>query len=158
MLANTFDLPVTVVRLFTTYGPFQDGSMLIPSAIRELLLKKEFKMSPGEQKREFNYVGDVVEAYLKVALCREAHGEVVNVGSGVSYRVKDVIDMIKGLIGEEVTIKVGAIPYRKSENMNCFCDNQKIKELTGWSPKMSLQEGLRLTVEWYRSFYSAQST
>ncbi len=49
MAARTFDLPVTIVRLFPTYGPFQDGSMFIPSAIRDLLLRKEFKMSPGEQ-------------------------------------------------------------------------------------------------------------
>ena len=153
MAARTFDLPITIVRLFPTYGPFQEGSMFIPLAIRELLHKKEFKMSQGEQKREFNYVDDIVEAYLKVAFCRNAYGEVLNVGSGIPYKVKDVVEIIKGLVGGDVTVKVGAIPYRKGEGMECFCDNQKIKQLTGWLPKVSLPEGLSLTIEWYKSYY-----
>jgi nucleoside-diphosphate-sugar epimerase len=153
MAAEVFDLPLTVVRLFPTYGPSQESSMLIPSAIRELLLKREFKMTPGEQKREFNYVDDVVEAYLKVAHCPSCQGEVINVGSGIPYRVKDVVAMIQGLIGGETRVKAGALTYRKGEGMESFCDNQKLRQLTGWSPKVSLEEGLRLTVEWYKSYY-----
>jgi nucleoside-diphosphate-sugar epimerase len=153
MVARTFELPITTVRLFPTYGPLQESYMFIPSAIKELLLKKKFEMSPGEQKREFNYIDDVVDAYLKVARCREARGEVLNVGSGIPYKLKDVVDMIKYLIEDDVTVKVGAIPYRKGEARECFCNNQKITRLTGWSPRVSLQEGLRLTVEWYKSYY-----
>ena len=136
MAAQTFDLPIATIRLFPTYGPLQENFMFIPSAIRDLLLKKEFKMSPGDQKREFNYVDDVVEAYLEVARCSETHGEVVNVGSGISYRVRDVIDIIQGLVESDSAIKVGAIPYRKGEAMECFCNNQKLKQLTGWLPKI----------------------
>jgi nucleoside-diphosphate-sugar epimerase len=154
MATKTFDLPITIVRLFPTYGPLQESSMVIPSAIRDLLLKREFKMTPGEQKREFNYVDDVVDAFLKVAACRKAQGEVINIGSGIPYKVKDVVTMIKDLIGGDTTVNIGALPYRKGERMECYCNNEKLKKLTGWSPRVSLQEGLRLTVEWYRSFHS----
>jgi nucleoside-diphosphate-sugar epimerase len=153
MAAKIFDLPVTIVRLFPAYGPFQEGSMFIPSAIRELLLKKEFAMSPGDQKREFNYIDDIVEALLRIALCRDDHGEVFNVGNGIPYRVKDVIDIIQRLVGGDSMVNIGALPYRKGEGMECFCNNQKLKSLTGWSPKVSLEEGLRVTIEWYKSYY-----
>ncbi|MCX5886700.1 MAG: GDP-mannose 4,6-dehydratase [Proteobacteria bacterium] len=156
MAVKTFDLPITIVRLFPTYGPSQESSMVIPSAIRDLLLKREFKMTPGEQKREFNYVDDVVDAYLKVAACRKVQGEVINIGSGIPYKVKDVVNMIKELIGGDTTVDMGARPYRKGERMECYCNNEKLKKLTGWSPQVSLKEGLRLTVEWYRSFYSRE--
>ena len=151
MAAKTFDLPITTVRLFPTYGPFQESAMFIPSAITSLLAKKTFQMSPGEQKREFNFVDDIVEAYLKVAVCSEAHGEVINVGNGIPYTLKQVISIIKELIGGNLNIAVGALPYRKGEGAVCFCDNHKLRRLTGWSPQVSLEEGLRLTVEWYKT-------
>jgi len=155
MAARTFDLPVTVLRLFPVYGPFQESSMFIPSAIRDLLLKKAFKMSPGEQIREFTYVDDVIEAYLTVARCPDARGELLNVGSGVPYKIKDVIEMLRGLIGVDAAVEAGAIPYRKGEGKEIVCDNRRIRRLTGWSPAVSLEEGLRLTVEWYKAFYSS---
>lgn len=153
MAVKAFDLPITTVRLFPTYGPLQESAMFIPSAIKGLLVEKEFSMSPGEQKREFNYVDDVVEAYLKVAVCSDARGEVLNVGSGIPYRVREVIDIIQKLTGDGGTVNVGALPYRKGEGMESFCDNLKLRQLTGWSPRVSLEEGLRLTVEWYKKYF-----
>lgn len=152
MAAKIFDLPLAIVRLFPTYGPFQESSMFIPSAIGALLRTKEFNMSPGEQKREFNYVDDVVEAYLKVACCREARGEVFNVGNGIPYRIRDVVEIIRKLVGGDTTVNLGAIPYRKGEGMECFGNSEKLRQLTGWAPKVSLEEGLQFTVEWYKSY------
>jgi nucleoside-diphosphate-sugar epimerase len=151
MAARTFDLPVTVVRLFPVYGPFQDSAMFIPSAIRDLLMKKEFKMSPGEQLREFNYVDDVVEAYLAVARCERARGEILNVGCGIPYRLRDVAAMIRDLIGGPGTVRIGALSYRRGEGMACYCSSEKLRALTGWSPRVPLEEGLRMTINWYAS-------
>lgn len=155
MVARTFDLPVTVLRLFPVYGPFQESSMFIPSAIRDLVLKKEFKMSPGEQKRDFTHVDDVVEAYLRVAHCPEARGELLNAGSGVAHTIKDVMEIMRRLIGGNARFEVGALPYRKGEGKEIVCDNRRIRELTGWSPNVSLEEGLRLTVAWYKTRYAS---
>jgi nucleoside-diphosphate-sugar epimerase len=157
MAARTFDLPVIVARLFPVYGPFQEGSMFIPSAIRDLLTNREFRMSPGEQEREFTYVDDVIEAYLRLAHCPDARGEVINVGSGIPHKMKEVIDLIRACLEEEVSIQMGALPYRTGEGMRCYCDNRKLKRLTGWEPRVSLPEGLRRTVDWYKTRSGASS-
>jgi nucleoside-diphosphate-sugar epimerase len=158
MAAKTFGLPIKILRLFPTYGPTQEGSMFIPSAIRELLTTKEFNMSPGEQKRDFIYVDDVVEACLNIAACGKANGHIFNVGSGISYKINEVIDIIIKHMSEDVKVNVGALPYRKGEGMEFCCDNQKIKQYTGWSPKVSLQQGLQITVAWYKSYYTSFSS
>jgi nucleoside-diphosphate-sugar epimerase len=124
--------------------------MFIPSAIKALLVEKEFSMSPGEQRREFNYVDDVVEAYLKAAVCQGARGEVLNVGNGIPYKIKDVVKLIKELIGGNGTVKIGGIPYRRGEGMECISNSEKLMGLTGWAPKVSLEEGLKKTVEYYK--------
>jgi nucleoside-diphosphate-sugar epimerase len=155
MAARTFGLPIIVARLFTVYGPSQEGSMFIPSAIRDLVKSRAFSMSPGEQVRDFTYVDDVVEAYLRLAHCADARGEVVNVGSGIPHTLKEVVSIIRMLVGGETAVEAGALPYRKGEGHEIFCDTRTLRRLTGWSPQVSLEEGLRLTVAWYKKHYSA---
>jgi UDP-glucose 4-epimerase len=154
MAAKTFDLPITVLRFFPTYGPYQAGSMLIPAAIRELLAGREFRMTHGEQRRDFIYVDDVVEAFLRVAACEKTAGEVFNVGTGVPRKVKDVIDIITKQIGKECSVLRGAIPCRKGEGDECYSNNQKLLDVIGWAPKISLEEGLPITVAWYKKYYA----
>jgi UDP-glucose 4-epimerase len=152
MAARTFDLPIIVLRLFPTYGPTQEGAMLIPTAIRELLAGRTFRMTHGEQRRDFIYVDDVVEAFLQIALCKKASGEVFNVGSGAPCKIADVIDIITNHIGGDLQVIRGAIPCRKGEGDECYSSNQKIREFTGWTPTVSLEEGLRITVAWYKKY------
>ena len=154
MAAKTFDLPITVLRLFPTYGPYQEGSMLIPTAIRELLAGRELRMTHGEQRRDFIYVDDVVEAFLRIAACAKARGEVFNVGSGVPRKVRDVIDIITKHIGKECAVLRGAIPCRKGEGDECYSNNQKLLDVIGWAPKVSLEEGLLVTIAWYKKHYA----
>jgi UDP-glucose 4-epimerase len=154
MAARTFDLPITVLRFFPTYGPYQEGSMLIPAAIRELLAGREFRMTHGEQRRDFIYVDDVVEAFLRVAACEKTAGEVFNVGTGVPRKVKEVIDIITKQIGKECSVLRGAIPCRKGEGDECYSNNQKLLDVIGWAPEISLEEGLAITVAWYKKYYA----
>jgi UDP-glucose 4-epimerase len=154
MAAKTFALPITILRLFPTYGPSQQGSMLIPSAIHDLLLKQEFRMTAGEQRRDFIYVDDVVNAFILIAGSEHTKGEVFNVGSGKPRKVKEIVELIRQYIGDDVSVIRGAIPCRAGEGKECYCDNSKIRQLTNWSPKVSLKEGLRETVAWYKNFYS----
>jgi nucleoside-diphosphate-sugar epimerase len=154
MAAKTFGLPITILRLFPTYGPLQKGSMLIPSAIHDLLKKKEFRMTAGEQSRDFIYVDDVVEAFLLIAMAKNIDGEVFNVGSGKPRKVKEVIELIKQYIGDDAIVMRGAIPCRAGEGNECYCDNSKIRRLTNWAPRVPLEEGLRMTVAWYKNFFA----
>jgi UDP-glucose 4-epimerase len=152
MAAKAFNFPVVTARLFPVYGPGQNTGMFIPSAIIKLLSRQEFRMSPGEQIREFNYVDDVVEALIQLSSCGDdIVGSVINIGNGIPYRIIEVIDTIRALIEDSARIQVGALSYRVGEVMESYCDNSLLKQLTGWEPQFSLKKGLELTVQWYRN-------
>ncbi len=148
MLYQTHGLPITTVRLFLTYGPKQKGNMLIPNLITSALLKKDFKMTKGEQTREFNYIDDIVEGYIKVASSKKVVGEIINIGNGEEYQISEVVDKILNIMGSPIKIDK-SLPYRQGEAMHIFCDNSKLSGL-GWSPKIDLDEGIRRTINWYK--------
>src|SRR4030042_4163903 len=94
MFSKSMGLPVITLRPFLTYGPDQDTDMFIPSLIQHCLEGKDFPMTQGDQTREFNYINDIVEAYLLAACRPQAAGEVINIGNSVEYRIKDVAEKI----------------------------------------------------------------
>ena len=151
MLHKTMNLPIVTVRPFLTYGPGQESQMLIPSLIKSLLKGKSFKMTRGEQTREFIYVDDIIEGFILAGTTPEAIGEVMNLGSGVEYRIKDVAKMIASLIGSPVKLEIGALPYRPGETMHFYCSNEKAKKILGWRPNVPLEAGLKRTIDWYKS-------
>lgn len=153
MFHKTMGLPVVTLRPFLSYGPFQDPNRLIPQVIICALEHKEFKMSPGEQTREFNYITDIVDGYIKAAITPQALGHVINIGNGMEHRIRDVVEKILRLMGNPIEPKVGAFPYRPGETMHFFCSNSRARTLLNWQPRVSLDEGLRLTIAWYKKHY-----
>jgi nucleoside-diphosphate-sugar epimerase len=154
MLCKTMHLPVVTLRPLLTYGPYQDTDMFIPALIQHCLERKDFPMTEGDQTREFNYVDDIVDAYLLAAVSPEAAGEVINIGNGIEYRIRDVAEMIVRMTGNPIQLKIGALPKRPGETKHFFCNNEKAKRLLGWSPKTDLNEGLKKTIDWYRNVFS----
>lgn len=152
MLYKTQKMPIVTLRPFLTYGPYQVNDMLIPSLIRKCILNEEFAMTKGEQTREFNYVSDIVEGYLKASLSPKAVGEIINLGCGRERKIKDVVGMIVDLTKSKITPKAGELPYRAGEAMHFYCLNRKARELLDWQPKASLKEGLIKTIAWYREY------
>lgn len=149
MLAKTRKKPIVTLRPFLTYGPSQTASMLIPDTIKAALKKDEFKMTKGEQTREFNYVEDIVDAYLDAALRQEARGEIINIGNAVEYTIREVVEKILDLLGNPISPLIGALPYREGETFHFYCDNSKAKRLLGWQSKISLENGLKSTIDWF---------
>lgn len=149
MLYKTHGCPIVTLRPFLVYGPYQSRSMLIPILITSALLKKEFKMTKGKQTREFNYVDDIVEGFIKASITKKAIGEIINIGNGKEYKVIDVVKKILNLMGNPIKPVVGALPYRPGETMHFYCNNSKARNLLGWEPKADLDAGLKLTIEWY---------
>jgi len=144
-------LPIVTLRPFLAYGPYQDADvMFIPSLIDHCLKGKDFPMTTGDQTREFNYIDDVVDAYLLAAQCRNVAGKIINIGNGIEYRLKDVADRIVQITGSSIQLLAGAISKRPGETEHFFCSNEKAKRLLGWGPKTKLDTGLRKTVAWYR--------
>jgi len=154
MLHKTVNLPIVTVRPLLTYGPGQESQMLIPSLIKNALNGKSFKMTKGEQTRQFNYIDDVVEGFILAGTTPEAIGEVINLGSGAEYRIKDVAKMILNLMGNPIKLEIGALPYRPGETMHFYCSNEKEKKILGWRPNIPLKVGLKRTIDWYKNEFS----
>ncbi len=148
-----YDIPITILRLFNLYGPAQKPTMLIPALIISCLEKKDFKATEGAQYREWNYVEDSVSAIVKATVTKKAIGEIINIGCGKEYSIKEVILKIINKFGYTIKPLFGALPYRKAEIWHMYCDNTKAKKLLNWVPKYSLDEGLDKTIAWYKDNY-----
>lgn len=150
MFHKTLGLPIVTIRPFLTYGPLQNPRMLIPQTIISVLKGKSFKMTGGEQTREFNYVTDIVDGFIRAAITPEAIGHVFNIGNGIEYPIRDVVEMILDRMNAAIRPEIGALPYRPGETWHFYCNNDKARKILGWEPRLSLEEGLDRTIAWYR--------
>lgn len=150
---KSFGLPVAVVRPFNTYGPRQSARAVIPAIACQLLqdapLLKLGSLSPV---RDFNFVSDTVEGFLAVAASKKCIGEVVNIGSGRGVTVGDTVRLMMKLTGRRAQVREDRARVRpdRSEVMRLICSNAKARKLTGWRPRVTLEQGLARTVEYVR--------
>jgi len=149
MLHRTEGFPGVVLRFFLVYGPGQDDKRFLPQIIKGCLNNAEFKTSEGKQLRDFCFIDDVVDAIITAAVSSAAKGNIINVASGVPVRIRDVIQKIIKFTGSGKPLW-GAHPYRVGENMELYADISLAKRLLGWEPRISLDEGLKKTIECYR--------
>jgi NAD dependent epimerase/dehydratase len=149
---NAFSLPVTVARPFNTYGPRQSARAVIPNIISQVSAgKKSVLLGDLTPTRDFNYVEDTCRGLLALAKCGSAVGQVTNIGSNFEISIKDLVHKIASLMGREIHVESDEARLRpeKSEVFRLWCDNGKIKELTGFQPLVGLDEGLKRTIEWF---------
>jgi nucleoside-diphosphate-sugar epimerase len=144
-------LPVTVLRPTLAYGPGQGAEMFVPALIGALLEGKTFPMTSGEQTRDYVFVSDVVDALIRAASSHEALGSVINIGSGRPVRIADLARKVERMVGASGQVLIGALPYRQGETMDYFVDATRAASLLGWTPGVSLEEGLRTTIDWFRT-------
>ncbi|MDU7149303.1 MAG: NAD-dependent 4,6-dehydratase LegB [Clostridium sp.] len=150
---RSFNMPIATLRPFNTYGPRQSARAVIPTIISQILAgKKEIKLGSLTPTRDFNFVKDTAEAFVKVAESDKTIGEVINAGSNYEISIGDTVKKIIDIIGEDVKILCDEERIRpeKSEVNRLWADNTKIKELTDWAPKYSIDEGLTETVDWIK--------
>ena len=149
---NAFDLPLTIARPFNTYGPRQSARAVIPTIITQIASGvKEIKLGDVTPTRDFNYVEDTCLGFLKLASSPKTIGETVNIGSNFEISVGDTLNIIKDIMNSNVTFITDEQRIRpgKSEVQRLWCDNTKIKSLTGFEPQYSIRQGLEKTVEWF---------
>lgn len=150
---HSFGLPLTIVRPFNTYGPRQSARAVVPTVITQLLSgEKVLQLGSLHPTRDFNFVEDTCRAFLELAACPAAVGETVNIGSNSEISIGDTVRMICELVGREVEIRTDDKRTRPpaSEVERLWCDNGKIRELTGFEPRVPLRDGLQRTVGWFR--------
>jgi len=147
---RSFDVPVVTLRPFNTYGPRQSARAVIPTIITQALTRDEVKLGSLDPSRDFTFVTDTANGFVRVAEAENVAGQEINLGNDNTIRIGDLVEKIFGIIGK--TPKVVADPQRvrpgKSEVMKLWASNKKAKEMIGWEPQVSLDEGLRQTIEW----------
>ena len=143
------------MRLEYMYGEKDGYGKFVPFAIKSILEDKDIRATKGEQKRDFIYVHDVVDAYLKVL---DNLGNLndnfmeFEIGTGNSISLRDLLSKIEEVINKKANtnIKWGAVPYKKNEIFDSKANIEKAKNILGWYPKYDVSSGLKRTVNWYK--------
>lgn len=149
---NSFGLPLTIVRPFNTYGPRQSARAVIPTIITQIASgMKQIRLGDVSPTRDFNYVADTCRGFIELARCDKAAGEIVNIGSNREISVGDTVNMIRELMRSDVEFVTDSQRLRpeKSEVFRLWCDNTRIRELTGFAPRHTLRDGLQATIDWF---------
>lgn len=147
---RSFEVPVVTLRPFNTYGPRQSTRAVIPTIITQALTRQEVKLGSLDPCRDFTFVGDTANGFIRVAEADNVLGEEINLGNDNTIRIGDLAEKIFGILGKAPKVVTDAQRIRpgKSEVMRLWASNQKAKEMIGWEPHVSLDEGLRLTIDW----------
>lgn len=148
---NSFDLPLVIARPFNTYGPRQSARAVIPNIIVQMLHGKDVRIGDVSPTRDFNYVKDTCMGFLSLLEKDVRLGEVYNIGSNKEVSILDVFEMLKEIMNVDANLVTDQIRMRpgKSEVMRLWCNNEKIKNETGFTNGFSLEKGLTETAKWF---------
>ncbi len=150
---RSFNLPVTIVRPFNTFGPRQSARAVIPTIIMQLLAgKEEIKLGSLTPTRDFNYVKDTANGFLQIALSDKTIGEVVNIATQKEISIGDLAKELINQINPKAKIVCDEQRLRpeKSEVNRLLGKNEKIMKLTNWKPQYTFEEGLKETIEFIK--------
>lgn len=151
---RAFNLPVTIVRPFNTYGPRQSARAVIPTIITQLLAgREEIKLGSLTPTRDFNYVKDTANGFIEIYRSEKAIGQEINIATqqeiSIGQLAQELIRQINP--GARIICDEQRLRPEKSEVNRLLGSNAKIKELTSWSPRYTLEEGLALTIDFLRN-------
>ncbi len=151
-LAATHGLAIAVLRATVVYGPGQHAPMFVPALVRALVAGKRFSMTAGAQNRDLVYIDDVIDAILRALVMTARHDEVLHVSAGNPVSIRDVALLAARLVGgnSESLLDFGAVAYRPGEAMDYWAANLDTRDVLGWSPRISLEEGLLRTIANFR--------
>ncbi len=148
--SDSYNLPVVILRPFNTYGPRQSARAVIPTIITQALADEEITLGNLTPRRDFTYVTDTVEGFIKAAECEAAIGRTINLGTSTEVSVGDLVGKIGAILGKELRVLQDVMRQRPtgSEVDRLISDNRLARELLGWQPSVLLDKGLARTVEW----------
>ena len=140
--------PVTILRLYQVYGPYQDLNRFLPIVINSCKLNKGFPCSHGRQYRDFLYVNDLISAIFLILKNQKALGEILNIGIGKPLKIKNIIQKIIRYY-KSGKPNYNKIKLRKEEQIKIYPDTSKAKKILKWKPKINFSKGLKKTIEYY---------
>lgn len=151
MFHQLYGTPVTVARIFMVYGPGkQNENKLIPYVIKSLLRRETPEIFSSSRDIDWIYVGDVVEALVRIGYKEGLEGKTLDVGTGILTSVRDVCDQVKKKIGGDQQLNFERKNNRPAERIR-KAEKDELHGLLGWEPKVNLDEGLEKTISWFKS-------
>jgi NAD dependent epimerase/dehydratase len=150
---KSFGLPVVIVRPFNTYGPRQSARAFIPTVITQALSRDKIALGSLDPVRDMTFVKDTAEGFITVGLCDKVIGQTINLGVGQGETIGTMVKTILRVLGRE-NMSIEQDPARirppQSEVMRLISDNTKAREICGWRPRYTLEQGLAATIEWMK--------
>jgi UDP-glucose 4-epimerase len=146
--SEIFGLRFVWLRLFSSYGPMDDPNWMLPHVILKLLRGDKPALTLGKQLWDYLFVEDAVNAIWQISCIPNAEG-LFNVGSGKAHTIKNILEIARDLIDPSLPLGFGEIPYRPDQVMHLQADITRLKQFTNWSPKVSLEIGLKKMINWF---------
>lgn len=149
----SFGLPTVTIRPFNTFGPRQSARAVIPSIISQCLKDGKIHIGNVTPTRDFNFVANIVDGYIRATEAPNAVGKTINLGSGREISIENLIRMIAEFTGSSIEIEQEQKRFRpaNSEVGRLLADNTLARELLDWNPSVSLEDGLKITIEWMKN-------
>lgn len=149
---RSFNLPVTIIRPFNTFGPRQSLRAVIPTIISQLLKESTVRLGSLTPTRDFTYVADTVSGIIRGAEIDEAVGQTINLGTGREVAIGELVDNIASLVGVKPRVDEQSSRVRpaESEVARLVSDNSRARTILGWTPEISFSEGLKRTINWFK--------
>jgi NAD dependent epimerase/dehydratase len=150
---RTFELPVTIVRPFNTYGPYQSARAIVPTIITQALTGGPLRLGALEPSRDLTYVADTVAGFVAAARADGVVGRTLQLGTGTDVTVRKLVDLVGELLDRELTVELDSDRLRPetSEVQRLVSDPHLAGELTGWAPRVGLRDGLAKTIDWIQA-------
>lgn len=155
----SYGLPVVTLRPFNTFGPRQSARAVIPALITQAISQTTIQLGNLDARRDFTYVSDTVNGFLKIAQTPGVEGQTINLGTGQEIRIGDLVKLVLALVDHPVEIVIDPARLRpeKSEVQRLISDNRLALQKLGWSPQVSFEDGLQKTFEWIKAHLSLYS-
>ena len=154
---STFGLPVGIIRPFNTYGPRQSNRAIIPTIITQLINKKNIKLGSLYPTRDFTYITDTIDGFIKFAINPKSVGQIINIGSGYEISIENLVKLLFKITQKDLKIITDKkrIRPKDGEVDRLRAGNRKAAKIIGWKPKYSgksgLEKGLSDTIKWFEA-------
>ena len=153
---KSYNLAVTIIRPFNTFGPRQSARAIIPTIISQALKKDNIKLGSLITKRNFNYVDNTVDGFIAAIKSKKGIGEIINIGSDFETSVEDLVKIVSKILNKKLIVKIDKKRIRpaKSEIFRLIANNKKAKKLLNWKSKMKnkkyFEASIKKTLNWFK--------
>lgn len=152
-IAKQEQRPIVTIRPFSVYGPYEEPKRFVPTLMNALMFNQEMNLVAPETARDQIYIDDMVDAYLKIDELKNNPGEYFNIGTGVQSTIKEVVETAIKITKKNAQFKWGTMEGRSWDTNNWVADISKARQLLKWTPKINLEQGLKLNWEWFQKNY-----